>query len=157
DNFVIFYSSNPADISNDYIEQVSKNKMICPACQEESGKKAKIKLGVSERINVISTYEEPQHPEHRPPYINAIPLIDIIRSVKKIKSVNSKTVLKQYNAIISELGPEFKVLIDTPIKEIENFDKEISSVINAFRNNEIEYTPGGGGTYGQIKIDLENE
>lgn len=156
DNFVIFYSGNPADTSNDYIEQVSKNKMICPACQEESGKKAKIKLGVSERIKVISTYEEPQHPEHRPPYINAIPLIDIIRSVKKIKSVNSKTVLKQYNAIISELGSEFKVLIDTPIKEIENFDKEISSVINAFRNNEIEYTPGGGGTYGQINIDLEN-
>ncbi len=74
--------------------------------------------------------------------------------MKGIKSTNSKTVLNDYNNIIQEFGTEFEILIDTPIKEIENFDKNISSVINAFRNNEVEYTPGGGGTYGQIKLDI---
>jgi uncharacterized protein (TIGR00375 family) len=153
-NFVIYSSNDPISSRLDYLDQVSKNKMICPACKEQSNKKAKIKLGVSERIEKISTFIEPNHPDHRPPYINAIPLIDIIRAVKGIKSTNSKTVLSDYNGIIQELGTEFEILIDTPIIKIKDFNKNISSVINAFRNNEVEYTPGGGGTYGQIKFDI---
>ena len=128
--------------------------MICPACQETLKKKFKIKLGVSERIDIISSYQEPRHPDHRPPYINAIPLIDIIRSVKNIKSTTSKTVSDFYDKIIKELGTEFEILLNVPISKIENFDANIASVINAFRIKEIEYTPGGGGRYGQIKLDL---
>ncbi|MDX1798051.1 MAG: hypothetical protein R3255_05335, partial [Candidatus Lokiarchaeia archaeon] len=153
-NFVIYSSVDPNSSRLDYLEQVSKNKMICPACREQLNKNFKIKLGVSGRIEKISTFIEPHHPDHRPPYINAIPLIDIIRAVKGIKSTNSKTVLNDYNRIIKELGTEFEILIDTPITKIKNFNKNISSVINAFRNNEVEYTPGGGGTYGQIKFDF---
>ena len=154
ENFIIFYTNDPAKAKENYIDQTAKDKMICPACQEKLKKNFKIKLGVSERIDVISTYVKPQHPDHRPPYINAIPLIDIIRSVRGIKSRSSKTVLNFYDKIIKELAPEFEILIDTPINQIENFDKNLASVIKAFRNNEIDYTPGGGGIYGQIKIDL---
>ncbi|MFX1317101.1 MAG: endonuclease Q family protein, partial [Promethearchaeota archaeon] len=154
ENFIIIFTNNPQEARNQYISQVAKNKMICPACKEKTGKNFKVKLGVSERINVISTYEKPIHPEHRPNYINAVPLIDIIRSIKKVKSTTSKLVLNDYNKIIDKLGHEFEILIDVPINKIEKFDKNIASIIKALRNNEIEYTPGGGGTYGQIKIDL---
>ena len=51
-------------------------------------------------------------------------------------------------------GTEFEILVDIPIEDITNFDNNIASIINAFRNNEIEYTPGGGGIYGQIKLDI---
>ena len=154
ENFITFYTNDPAKAKENYIDQTAKNKMICPACLEKLKKNFKIKLGVSERIDVISTYVKPQHPDHRPPYINAIPLIDIIRSVKGIKSTNSKTVSNLYNKIIMELGNEFEILIDLPINKIENFNVNIASVIKAFRNTEIDYTPGGGGIYGQIKFDL---
>ncbi|MFW9782128.1 MAG: hypothetical protein ACFFFB_07580, partial [Candidatus Heimdallarchaeota archaeon] len=154
DNFVIYYSNNPISSRSDYINQVSKEKMTCPACKEELGKNFKIKLGVSERIDVISTSETFIHPNHRPEYINAIPLTDIIRSIKNIKSPTSKTVINEYNKIIQELGTEFEVLIDISLNKIEKYDPLITSVIKAFRNNEIEYTPGGGGTYGQIKLQL---
>ena len=152
DNFVLNITDNPPSAKKSYIEQVSKNKMICPACQEKLGKNHKIKLGVSERIEVISSYEEPHHPDHRPPYNNAVPLVDIIRSVKGIKSNTSKTVLNTYNKICNELGSEFDILIELPIDSIEKFDKNIASIINAIRKNEIKYTPGGGGTYGEIKL-----
>jgi PHP family Zn ribbon phosphoesterase len=128
--------------------------MVCPACKEEKNKNFKVKLGVSERIQKISTHEKPKHPDHRPNYIDAIPLVDIIRSVKGIKSSTSKTVLNAYNKIIQELGKEFEILIDTPISKIEEFDPTIASVIKALRNNEIEYIPGGGGTYGQINLEI---
>ena len=154
DNFVIYYANDPISSRLDYLEQVSKNKMICPACKEQLNKNFKVKLGVSERIEKISTYNEPKHPNHRPPYTNAVPLVDIIRSIKNIKSSTSKTVLNQYNKIIQDLGTEFEILIDIPISKIENFDPNIALVIQALRNNEIEYTPGGGGTYGHINFQI---
>ena len=154
DNFVIYYANDPNSSRLDYLEQVSKNKMICPACKEEKNKNFKIKLGVSERIEMISQYEMPKHPDHRPPYINAVPLVDIIRSVKGIKSKTSKSVLNEYDKIIKELGTEFEILIDISINKVQDFNPDIASVIKAVRNNEIKYTPGGGGTYGQIVLDI---
>jgi uncharacterized protein (TIGR00375 family) len=151
--FVINYAEDPEKAKKQYINQVSKNKMICPACKEELGKNFKIKLGVSERIEVISDHEKPVHPSHRPPYINAIPLVDIIRSVKGIKSATSKTVLNEYDKIIKELSSEFDILIDLPLDKIEIFDANIVKIIKALRNDEIQYTPGGGGTYGSLKLD----
>ncbi|MHA1534992.1 MAG: hypothetical protein ACTSP8_09725 [Promethearchaeota archaeon] len=94
------------------------------------------------------------HPNHRPPYINAVPLIDIIRAVKKIKSTNSVTVLKYYEKMLLALGTEFDILIDKEIEEIKKFDENIATIIEAIRNNKVEYTPGGGGTYGQIQLEL---
>jgi PHP family Zn ribbon phosphoesterase len=154
EDFVIYYSNDPITSRIDYLEQVSNNKMICPACKEQSNKNFKIKLGVSERIEKISTFLEPNHPDHRPPYFNVIPLIDIIRVVKHIKSKTSKTVLNDYNRIIKELGREFEILIDTPLTKIENFDDKIALIIKALRSNDVEYIPGGGGKYGQINIDV---
>lgn len=154
ETFVIYFSKDPDTARKQYIDQVAKNKMVCPACKEEKNKNFKVKLGVSERIEKISTLEALNHPDHRPKYIDAIPLVDIIRSVKGIKSSTSKTVLNAYNKIIEGLGNEFDILIDTPINKIEEFDPTISSVIKALRNNEIEYIPGGGGTYGEINLEI---
>jgi uncharacterized protein (TIGR00375 family) len=154
DDFIIIYGNNPDMIKHDYIEKVAKNRMNCPACKQYEDKNSRIKLGVSERIEMISTYKTPKHPPHRPNYINAIPLFDIIRAIKRIKSVNSKTVTKEYENIIDRLGTEFNILVDLPLKTIENYDPNIASIIKAMRNNEINYTPGGGGRYGQIKLDI---
>ena len=154
ENFVTYYSDEPDTARKQYIVQVAKNKMVCPACKEEKNKNFKVKLGVSERIENISTHKEPKHPDHRPKYIDAIPLVDIIRSGKGIKSSTSKTVLNSYNKIIQELGNEFEILINIPISKIEEFDTMIASIINALRNTEVKYTPGGGGTYGQFNLEI---
>ncbi|MFW9949125.1 MAG: endonuclease Q family protein [Candidatus Thorarchaeota archaeon] len=153
-DFVIYFSAEPSKTRNVYINMVSKEKAICPACKESTKKSVKIKLGVSERINSISNFKEADHPKHRPQYINAIPLVNIIRSVKNIKSPNSKTVINTYEKMIDQLGTEFKILIDIPIQEITQCDEKIASVIEALRLNKIDYTPGGGGTYGQIKLEF---
>ncbi|MHA1688898.1 MAG: endonuclease Q family protein, partial [Promethearchaeota archaeon] len=153
-DFITYFSENPGKSRVEYINQVSRNKVICPACKEQLGKAYKIRLGVSERIEIISSTKTPQHPPHRPPYINAIPLIDIIRAVKGIKSASSKTIEKIYDEIIKKFGSEFHVLIDLDIQEIQKYNEKIALIINALRKDEIEYLPGGGGTYGEIKIDI---
>ena len=59
-----------------------------------------------------------------------------------------------YQKIIESLGTEFQILLDLDINIIKDFNKDIGSVIEVLRNDEIEYTPGGGGTYGSINFDL---
>ena len=152
--FITYYSNNPRDSKAHYIDQISKNKLSCPACKEKLGKSYKIKLGVSERVDVISSYEKPQHPNHRPPYFNAIPLVDIIRAVKGIKSTSSSTVTKLYEKTIQELGSEFTILLDLDIEKIKHFNESMGDIIEALRKDEIEYVPGGGGNYGQINFNL---
>ena len=154
--FVEYYTNDVESARKDFINNVAKGKMLCPACKEKLNKNYKIKLGVSERIETIASFKKTIHPDHRPPYINAIPLIDIIRSIKNIKSSTSKTVLNTYDKIISQLGSEYEILIDLPIDVIKKFNKEIGEIIEAMRNNEITYTPGGGGTYGSIKLNLDS-
>jgi len=154
EDFIKVLTENPNKAKKEYIDNVAKGKVTCPACKEKFNKNIKIKLGVSERIEVISTSPEPIHPDHRPPYINAVPLIDIIRSVKNIKSTSSITVLNAYNKMINELGTEFDIIIEVPIEKIKKFDERIATVIEAIRENKIEYTPGGGGTYGQIQFSV---
>ncbi|MBD3341224.1 MAG: hypothetical protein GF353_19110 [Candidatus Lokiarchaeota archaeon] len=155
EDFIVYYSNTPFQARQDYIDKVAQEKIICPACKEEKEKNFKINLGVSERIDVISSYKKPKHPAHRPPYINAIPLIDIICAVKQIKTKTSKTVLKMYNELINKLGKEYDILVDVNIEQIRKVDKSIADIISAFRSNEITYTPGGGGTYGNINIQLD--
>lgn len=155
DNFIIIYSGDSEKERHNYLNLISNNKVVCPACKQETGKNSKLKLGVSERIEMIAEYSEPKHPDFRPPYINAIPLIDMIRSVKGIKSASSKTVLKTYDEMINKLGKEFEILVDKSIKEIAEVDEKVSQIIQAFRNDEIEYIPGGGGAYGEIKLEVE--
>jgi len=154
EEFIKIMSNNPVNARKEYINNVSKEKITCPACKEKTNKNIKIKLGVSERIDVISTSIEPLHPNHRPPYINAVPLVDIIRAIKKIKSANSVTVLRTYEKMLIELGTEFEILLDSEIEQIAKFDQKIATVIEAIRNNNVEYTPGGGGTYGQIQLEI---
>ena len=154
EDFIKVLTNNPNKAKKEYIDNVAKGKVTCPACKEKFNKNIKIKLGVSERIEVISTSSKPIHPDHRPPYINAVPLIDIIRSVKNIKSTSSVTVLNAYNKIINELGTEFDIIIEVPIDEIKKLDEGVATVIEAIRENKIEYTPGGGGTYGQIQFSV---
>jgi len=154
ENFLIVHATNPQIAKKQFIKQVDQSKTICPACKQEVGKNFKLKLGVSERIEVISSFDKPNHPTHRPPYINAVPLIDIIRSINNIKSLTSKTVLSQYSKILEEFGTEYEILFNTPLDKIEFFNDKIASVIKAIRNGEMEFTPGGGGTYGNINIDI---
>ena len=154
DYFIKILVNDPSEAKMDYIDNVAKERVTCPVCKEKFNQNVKIKLGVSERIEVISTSKEPIHPDYRPPYINAVPLIDIIRSVKNIKSASSVIVLNAYNKIIEKLGPEFDIIIEVPIEEIKNFDEGVGVVIEAIRENKIKYTPGGGGTYGQIQLSV---
>jgi uncharacterized protein (TIGR00375 family) len=112
----------------------------------------RIKKGVRDRVEELSTYVEPRHPAHRPPYMHLIPLAEII-ATSLGTSPFSLTVSKRWNELVKEFGSEIAVLIDVDIEEIRKVTAPIiAQAIESFRENRIIISPGGGGKYGEIRI-----
>lgn len=158
---LILHPVNSKKEYKQYLKSVDAKRIKCPACQLE-GKKSRIKLGVSERVALLADEPPGTHPEHRPPYINAIPLPEIIRVAMGIKSKSSKTLQKAYNACISTYGPEISILLTMDMEDMgkshlqDQFSRypqlfqKIAGIIESFRRDEIQFKPGGGGTYGEL-------
>jgi uncharacterized protein (TIGR00375 family) len=116
-----------------------------------------IKKGVRDRIKEIATFREPQHPDHRPPYTHLIPLSEIIAKAIGQRSPFTQIVRKRWEELISTLGSEITVLIDTDIKEIRKHTLPvIADAIQQFRENKVIIVPGGGGRYGTIELPSED-
>ncbi len=123
------------------------HKWKCTKC----GKR--IKKGVVDRVNELASFESPKHPSHRPKYLYLIPLTEIIMRAKGVRSPNTKTVAKIWDDLVSKIGDEVAVLVDTPLEDIEKATEEkVSSAISAFREGRVILHPGGGGQYGSLEI-----
>lgn len=132
-------------------------KLINPVIAKENRMKCdcggRIKKGVDYRISEISDFDEAHSPEFRPPYVHLMPLAELISTVYD-KGVTTKTVQNIWQKLIDSFETEINVLIDADISDVKKIDSKVSKAIEAFRNNTIDITPGGGGKYGEINFDL---
>jgi len=139
---------------NNFRKQISEEKILCIKCLSRN-KKSPILLGVFDRVAEIADFKEPHHPAHRPLYLDIIPLIEMIRAIRGVKSSKSKLVLRTYEELINRYGTEFEILTNEKITEdlIKDGHEKLAKLLKAFRNREIEFIPGGGGKYGEIQLD----
>jgi uncharacterized protein (TIGR00375 family) len=113
----------------------------------------RIKKGVRDRIGEIATYKTPQHPDHRPPYLHLIPLVEIIAKALDQHTPFTQLVAKHWGELIAAFGCEINVLIDADIREIAKVAiPVITDAIQAFREHKVIIIPGGGGKYGTIEL-----
>ncbi|MCL4381900.1 endonuclease Q family protein [Candidatus Marsarchaeota archaeon] len=137
------------------IDPSNEETAICPVC----GKR--LVLGVLHRVNDLADRPAGYIPKGAIPYVNLIPLIEIISYVEH-KSVYSESVKRMKNIIISKFGNEFNAVMNADlndIKETEGVNPEIASAIGNIRANSVHITPGYDGVYGKIDIiykDNEN-
>lgn len=131
-------------------------KLVDPAVAKENKMKCecggRIKKGVDYRISEISDFKVPNHPDFRPQYVHLMPLAELISTVYD-KGVTTKTVQNIWQKLIDNFGNEINVLVDCNISDVEKIDSKVSNAIEAFRNNTIDITPGGGGKYGEINFE----
>ena len=111
-----------------------------------------IKKGVKDRVEELSDYPEPNHPDYRPKYLHLIPLAEIIAKALDTTPL-TKTVFAEWNNLIKKFGNEVNVLVDAPMDEIkENTNEKIAGAIQAFKGNKVIVHPGGGGRYGRVEL-----
>ncbi len=109
-----------------------------------------IKKGVKDRVNELASYDKPQHPPHRPPYLHLVPLSEIIAMALGIGN-NTKGVQRVWDMLIDRYGSEVAVLVDADMRD-SGVDKRVIDAIMAFREGKVKIHPGGGGQYGRVEL-----
>lgn len=134
-------------------EQTMAYNYICPVCNRH------LTIGVMHRVISLADRNHGAKPAGSPGYRSIIPLPEIIAETKKT-GPGSKAVLSIYYKLISALGPEFKVLLESPYGDIERVsDMLIMEAIKRMREGRVHISPGYDGEYGKIKIfeDIERD
>ncbi len=131
-----------------------KFKWRCPECKKP------IKKGVDYRIEELSDVPVNVHPDHRPAYKHIMPLSEIIALAIDRKNVYSDIVQDVWKKFIAKFGNEIRVLFRVPYEELQAVDENIANYIIHFREEKIQYIPGGAGQYGKLvkpgeKIELD--
>jgi uncharacterized protein (TIGR00375 family) len=116
----------------------------CPDCG------GRIKMGVTDRVNLLADYEKPLHPHHRPPYLHIIPLAEIIALALGHKSAMTAGVQKRWRELTAE-KTEIEILTKVDLAELKAEPGVIKAIEN-FRMGRVVVRPGGGGKFGEVVL-----
>jgi uncharacterized protein (TIGR00375 family) len=116
----------------------------CPACG------GPLKIGVKDRIQLLARKNSNISTVRRPPYVHVVPLLEILRAMKRSHYLNVK---KVYEALINRFENEIAILIDAPLSSVRQECPPLADVLARFREDDIDFEfVGRGGWYGRIKI-----
>ncbi len=119
---------------------------ICPKC----GKK--ITIGVMHRIEELSDRDQGNSPPLRIPYINLIPLNEIIAQAIE-KTAECKSVWDIYFRFIHEFENEQNILTEISSAELKRIHPErISLGVERMRKGAVKIVPGHDGCFGDINL-----
>jgi uncharacterized protein (TIGR00375 family) len=120
---------------------------VCPLCG------GPLKIGVKDRIAILSRKNKRISTVKRPPYLHIVPLLEILRAIKGHSTTKTKSVRNMYYQLIKEFENEINILVDVPLSEIAREHLKLAETLQKFRDDQIEFEfVGRAGHYGKIKI-----
>lgn len=132
-------------------KETIRHNFLCPVCSR------RVTVGVMHRVERLADREDGFKPSGATDFFSIIPLPEIIAEALK-KGVNTKVVNGEYLSLISKLGSEFKILMETSLSDIEKAGSPLlSEAILRMREGKVHIAPGYDGEYGKIRIFEEVE
>ena len=140
--------------------EIRKLGTICPVCGKQ------LTVGVMSRVEHLASVDIETKSEidsfgvrwikdkedKRPSYVMLVPLLEIIAESLGM-GPSSQKVQTTYGLLISSLGSEFKILLQTGIEEIRKVvGPRVAEGISKVRKGDIVIEPGYDGVFGKVKI-----
>ena len=118
----------------------------CPVCGR------KITIGVSHRIGELADRPEGYVKPGAKPFERLVPLPEVL-GASVGRGAAGVRVQREYQRLLTELGPEFEILRNIPIKDIRSAaGSRVAEGIQRLRNEQVECVPGFDGEYGVIRL-----
>lgn len=132
-------------------QETLKNNGLCPVC----GKK--VTVGVLSRVETLADRPVGGKPARARPFRSIIPLPEILSEIVGT-APSSKKVQTLYMKLLSELGSEFTILLETPLADIEKHGSSLlAEGLRKMRETRVHVTGGYDGEFGVIKVFNEKE
>ncbi|MGB9716753.1 MAG: endonuclease Q family protein [Thermodesulfovibrionales bacterium] len=134
-------------------KETMKNNYLCPVCGR------RVTIGVMHRVEKLADRPDGYKLEGAPSFYSLIPLPEIIAETMGV-GVNTKSVETEYLRLLSNLGNEFRILLESSPSDIEKVSSaRLTEAISRVRNGNIYISPGFDGEYGKIRIfeDVERK
>ena len=123
----------------------------CPAC----GKK--ITIGVLHRVEDLADREEGYRPEGARPFEQLVPLPEVIAASLGL-SPASKKVAERYETMLQQIGPEFYVLRQAPLEQVEAVAGPcVAEGLSRMRQGRVTLDAGYDGEFGKIHLLSKEE
>jgi len=124
---------------------------ICPVCEKP------LTLGVAYRVEMLADREYNRKPAKAVPYINLVPLTDILAEIFQV-GPGSKKVAAGYERALATLGSEFTILRDLEAEQLaEAGIPLLAEAVMRMRSGKILISGGYDGEFGVVKLFSPNE
>ena len=123
---------------------------ICPACGRS------VTLGVLHRVMDLADRSEPVFKDDTPQYFNLVALPEILSDLTGV-GASSKKIMQQYASAINLFGSELRLLLETPLEEIEEAAPLLAEALRRVRAGKVIRSPGYDGKFGVIRIFENHE
>ncbi len=127
-------------------KQTKEYSGTCPVCAKP------LTVGVLNRVEELADKPEGFKPANSIPFKSLVPLEEIIADALNCNT-KTKEVEKRYEELIKKAGPEFNILLNASMEELEKstlFD--IANSIIKVRAGDVLKEPGYDGVFGKIKV-----
>ena len=116
-----------------------------------------VTVGVLNRVESLADRPEGFKPADAIPFINLIPLDEIIADAKGVGKA-SVAVERDYRSMIAKFGTEFEILKRVPKEELlKGLASKIAEGILRVRERRVNIKAGFDGEYGKISIFEDKE
>jgi uncharacterized protein (TIGR00375 family) len=132
-------------------QETKKYSGKCPKCGKQ------VTVGVLNRVESLADRPDGFKPVDAIPFINLIPLDEIIADAKGIGKA-SVAVGRDYRSMIAKFGTEFEILTRVPKEELlKGTAVRIAEGILRVREGKVDIKAGFDGEYGKISIFEDKE
>ncbi|MBF0122697.1 MAG: DNA helicase UvrD [Candidatus Omnitrophica bacterium] len=132
-------------------KETIKNKGLCPSCGKP------VTVGVMARVEELARRPEGEKAPRARPFFSLIPLEEVIAEARDVGKA-SKKVRALYFEMLEKLGPELRILLDLPLKEIQVAAGDVvAEGVRRMREGKVSIAAGYDGEFGTIKIFGDGE
>lgn len=126
-------------------------KGICPKCKKP------VTVGVDNRVMQLADRPHGHRPPNAIPYVNLIPLDEIIAEAKNMTK-GSAAVEREYLAAVAKFGTEFEILMNASAADLrKGLQPRIAEGVIRVREGKLSIKAGYDGEYGVISIFGEDD